>query len=50
MSRGWPGSKKVKDPGLSWEEIIEIKQDCDIFDANRAGKINPKELKSQCSH
>ena len=45
MSKGRPGTKKEESPGLSVEEIIEIKQAFDLFDSNHAGKLNPRELK-----
>ena len=40
------GTKKVEKPGLSTEEVDEIKQAFDLFDTNGAGKIDPKELKA----
>ena len=40
------GSKKVERPGLSNEEVDEIKQAFDLFDTNGTGKIDPKELKA----
>ena len=40
------GSKKVERPGLSSEEVDEIKQAFDLFDTNGTGKIDPKELKA----
>ena len=39
-------SKKVERPGLSQDEIDEIKQAFDLFDTNQSGKIDPKELKA----
>lgn len=39
-------SKKVERPGLSSDEIDEIKQAFDLFDSNQQGTIDPKELKS----
>ena len=45
MSKGRPGTKKEESPGLSVEEIIEIKQAFDLFGSNHAGKLNPRELK-----
>ncbi len=39
-------SKKVERPGLSQDEVDEIKQAFDLFDTNQSGKIDPKELKS----
>ena len=38
--------KKVERPGLSNEEVDEIKQAFDLFDANGTRKIDPKELKT----
>ena len=38
--------KKVERPGLSNEEVDEIKQAFDLFDTNGTGKIDPKELKA----
>ena len=40
------GSKKVERPGLSSEEVDEIKHAFDLFDTNGTGKIDPKELKA----
>ena len=40
------GSKRVERPGLSSEEVDEIKQAFDLFDTNGTGKIDPKELKA----
>ena len=39
-------SKRVERPGLSSEEVDEIKQAFDLFDTNGTGKIDPKELKA----
>ena len=39
-------SKKVERPGLSQDEVDEIKQAFDLFDTNQTGKIDPKELKA----
>lgn len=39
-------AKKVERPGLSSEEIDEIRQAFDLFDTNGTGKIDPKELKA----
>ena len=38
--------KKVEKPGLSTEEVDEIKQAFDLFDTKGTGKIDPKELKA----
>ena len=40
------GIKKVEKPGLSTEEVDEIKQAFDLFDTNGTGKIDPKEFKA----
>ena len=40
------GTKRVERPGLSSEEVDEIKQAFDLFDTNGTGKIDPKELKA----
>ena len=46
MSRGKKtASAKVEKPGLSNEEVDEIRQAFDLFDTNGTGKIDPKELK-----
>lgn len=37
---------KVDRPGLSSDEVEEIKQAFDLFDTNGTGKIDPKELKA----
>jgi Ca2+-binding EF-hand superfamily protein len=39
-------TKKVERPGLSQDEVDEIRQAFDLFDTNQSGKIDPKELKS----
>ena len=39
-------SKKVERPGLSSDEVDEIRQAFDLFDTNQSGKIDPKELKA----
>lgn len=39
-------AKKVERPGLSNEEVDEIRQAFDLFDTNGTGKIDPKELKA----
>ena len=47
MSRGKKtASAKVEKPGLSNEEVDEIRQAFDLFDTNGTGKIDPKELKA----
>ena len=38
--------KKVERPGLSQDEIDEIRQAFDLFDTNQTGKIDPRELKA----
>jgi Ca2+-binding EF-hand superfamily protein len=39
-------TKKVERPGLSQDEVDEIRQAFDLFDTNGTGKIDPKELKA----
>ena len=39
-------TKKVERPGLTHDEVEEIKQAFDLFDTNQTGQIDPKELKS----
>ena len=39
-------TKKVERPGLSQDEVDEIRQAFDLFDTNQSGKIDPKELKA----
>ena len=46
MSKVQKTSKKVERPGLSQDEVDEIKQAFDLFDTNQTGKIDPKELKA----
>ena len=47
MSRGKKtAAAKVEKPGLSNEEVDEIRQAFDLFDTNGTGKIDPKELKA----
>lgn len=41
-----PEKKKVDRPGLSSDEVDEIKQAFDLFDTNQTNKIDPKELKA----
>jgi centrin-1 len=41
-----PEKKKVERPGLSQDEVDEIRQAFDLFDTNQTGKIDPKELKA----
>ncbi len=38
--------KRADRPGLSQDEIDEIRQAFDLFDTNQTGKIDPKELKA----
>jgi Ca2+-binding EF-hand superfamily protein len=38
--------KKVERPGLSQDEVDEIRQAFDLFDTNGTGRIDPKELKA----
>jgi len=38
--------KKVERPGLSQDEVDEIRQAFDLFDTQQTGKIDPKELKA----
>lgn len=35
-------------PGLSQDEVDEIRQAFDLFDTNNSGKISPKELAAAC--
>jgi centrin-1 len=37
--------KKYERPGLTEEEIMEIKEAFDLFDTDSSGQIDPKELK-----
>lgn len=39
-------TKKVERPGLSHDEIEEIRQAFDLFDTNQTGRIDPAELKA----
>ena len=39
-------TKKVERPGLSQDEVDEIRQAFDLFDTNGTGRIDPKELKA----
>lgn len=39
-------SKRVERPGLSQDEVDEIRQAFDLFDTNGTGRIDPKELKA----
>jgi Ca2+-binding EF-hand superfamily protein len=39
-------TKKVERPGLSQDEVDEIRQAFDLFDTNSTGRIDPKELKA----
>ena len=38
--------RRVERPGLSQDEVDEIRQAFDLFDTNGTGKIDPKELKA----
>jgi Ca2+-binding EF-hand superfamily protein len=38
--------KRVERPGLSQDEVDEIRQAFDLFDTNGTGRIDPKELKA----
>lgn len=38
--------KKTERPGLSNDEVEEIRTAFDLFDTNQSGKIDPKELKA----
>lgn len=37
--------KQYERPGISEDEILEIKEAFDLFDPDKTGYINPKELK-----
>ena len=37
--------KQYERPGISEDEILEIKEAFDLFDPDKTGFINPKELK-----
>ncbi len=39
-------AQKTERPGLSQDEVEEIKQAFELFDTNGSGKIDPKELKA----
>jgi centrin-1 len=41
-----PKSKNIERPGLSEEEISEIREAFDLFDTDGSGTIDPKELKA----
>ena len=41
-----PVKKKIERPGLSQDEVDEIRQAFDLFDTQQTGKIDPKELKA----
>ena len=39
-------AKEFERPGLSEDEILEIKEAFDLFDSDGGGSIDPKELKA----
>ncbi len=43
---GKPSLKKYERPGLTEDEIEEIKEAFDLFDTDGSGSIDPKELKA----
>ena len=43
------GSKKVERPGLSSEEVDEIKQAFDLFDTNGTVKLTQRNSKPPCN-
>jgi len=43
---GKRGAKVIERPGLSEEEIEEIREAFNLFDADGSGTIDPKELKA----
>ena len=48
QNRGKPkfNAKKYERPGLTEDEIEEIKEAFDLFDTDGSGSIDPKELKA----
>jgi centrin-1 len=46
VNKSKQNTKKVDRPGLSQDEVDEIRQAFDLFDTNGTGKIDPKELKA----
>ena len=45
VGRG-PAKKKVERPGLTEDEIEELREAFNLFDTEATGKIDPRELKS----
>ena len=41
-----PAKKKIERPGLTEDEIEELKEAFNLFDTEATGKIDPRELKS----
>ncbi len=41
-----PAGQKTEHPGLTEEEIEEIREAFNLFDADGSGSIDPKELKA----
>lgn len=41
-----PGKKKIERPGLTEDEIEELREAFNLFDTEATGKIDPRELKS----
>ena len=39
-------SKRIKRPGLSSENVDEIRQSFELFDSNVTGKLDSKELRA----
>ena len=46
MRRGTPASRKSKKPGLSEEQIEEIREAFNLFDTDHSGNIDYRELKA----
>jgi len=44
-----PAKKKIERPGLTEDEIEELKEAFNLFDTEATGKIDPRELKSAMS-